>query len=235
MILEICIASAQDAISAQKGGAGRLELNLGLELGGLTPSLGLFQAVVKSTQLPVLPMLRPRPGGFHYNETEKETMLTDGRLFIENGAAGLVFGALDQKNQIDIAFTKRLVELCGENESVFHRAIDATDNLLEEAKKLVDLGVTRILTSGGKPTAAEGADTLKLLQDKIGDKIEILPASGIRSSNVQDLVNKTGVTQVHGSCGKTYQSPSGPVAPPDCKMTDQMEVERMVAAISSTT
>lgn len=231
MLLEVCIASVDDAIAAEEGGAGRLELNIGLELGGLTPSIGLLRATVQATTLPVLPMLRPRPGGFHYSETEKEIMIQDGKQFLAEGAAGLVFGALNKDNQIDASFTRKMVQLCGKKESVYHRAIDAATDPVIEAKKLVDLGITRILTSGGAKTALEGAEVLKQLQDQIGHRIEILPASGIRSSNVQDLVTKTGVNQVHGSCGRTYQNPSGPVAPPDCRMTDVEEVRQMKTAL----
>jgi copper homeostasis protein len=64
ILLEVCIASVDDALAAAAGGADRLELNSALSLGGLTPSAGLFAEVRRATQLPVIAMVRPRPGGF---------------------------------------------------------------------------------------------------------------------------------------------------------------------------
>ena len=58
--------------AAEAGGADRLELCAGLELGGLTPSLGLYTEVVLAVMRPVWVMIRPRPGEFVYSEPKCE-------------------------------------------------------------------------------------------------------------------------------------------------------------------
>ena len=61
-VLEVCVDSLESALAAQRGGADRLELCSGLVVGGLTPSLALFDAVGEATGLPVNVLLRPGSG-----------------------------------------------------------------------------------------------------------------------------------------------------------------------------
>ena len=73
ILLEICIASAEDAATASAAGADRLELNAALALGGLTPSLGGLIETRAATPLPMIVLARPRPSGFAYSEREFRT------------------------------------------------------------------------------------------------------------------------------------------------------------------
>jgi copper homeostasis protein len=54
ILLEVAVASLEDALAAEAGGADRLELNAALALGGLTPSLGMVREVKDAVRLPVL-------------------------------------------------------------------------------------------------------------------------------------------------------------------------------------
>jgi copper homeostasis protein len=94
VLLEVAAASVEDALAAQEGGADRLELNAALALGGLTPSLGTLIEVKSAVSLPVLVMVRPRPGGFAYSEADLQVMRRDVDLALEHGADGIVFGVL---------------------------------------------------------------------------------------------------------------------------------------------
>jgi len=194
MIIEVVAQSPDDAVIAARSGADRLELVSALALGGLTPSLGM---VVKclDAKIPFVAMLRPRSGGFAYSHPELEAMEMDGHSFMGAGAKGLVFGVLTSGGQIARKSNRRLVEIGGE--AVFHRAFDALPDPFEAMEILIDLGFKRILTSGGRGTALEGAETLRRLHEKADGRIEILPGGGVRPENASEIVARTGIQQLH--------------------------------------
>ena len=121
----------------------------------------------------------------------------DAKLAVEYGADGLVFGILNQDGTIDMDRCRKIVELAGEKQAVFHRAFDVTPDPLEALDQLVEIGFTRILTSGQQKTVPEGAELIRQLIDHAGKRIEILPGGGIRPHNVRQIIEQTGATQVH--------------------------------------
>lgn len=201
-MLEICCGSYEDALAAYHGGAKRIELNSALHLGGLTPSLGALLLTKKHTDLKVITMVRPRGAGFHYSEADFETMKLDAELMMKNGADGVAFGCLDEQGNIDEAQTAAIVEIIKKyhGEAVFHRAFDCVQDPYESMEKLIAMGVDRVLTSGLKAKAMAGMDLLKDLQKTFGDRIEILAGSGMNASNAKEMMDQTGISQVHSSC-----------------------------------
>jgi copper homeostasis protein len=81
----------------------------------------------------------------------------------------------------------------------FHRAFDMCSDLFEAMAEIIEMGCERILTSGGKSTAMEGASTIARLVSKAAGRIQLMPGSGVNENNVADLVRFTGVTEVHSS------------------------------------
>lgn len=209
-IIEICCGSYEDAYNSYKGGAKRIELNSALHLGGLTPSLATLQLTKKNTDLKVICMVRPRGAGFHYTEKEFEVMKADARILMENGSDGLAFGCLDENGNIDIEQTKQIIDIIKEHqgEVVFHRAFDCVKDPYQAMETLIDLGVHRVLTSGLEPKAMEGIQLIKELQEKYGDKIEILAGSGMNASNAKEMMDVTGICQVHSSCKDWVNDPT---------------------------
>lgn len=201
VLLEVIAASARDARAAEKGGADRLEVCSALPLGGLTPSLGTICQIQDSCNLPVMAMLRPREGGMAYSGLDVDTMLADAELFLAEGVQGLVFGFLTPDARLHEAHCKRLlrlVETCGRKvDTVFHRAFDICANSEQVLEQLIDLGVTRILTSGRARTAIEGVQQIGRWVDQAGGRIEILPGGGIELPEVGEIVKQTGVDQLH--------------------------------------
>jgi copper homeostasis protein len=197
ILVEVCISSVADARAAAAAGADRLELCGCLELGGVTPSVGAVEAVLEATSLPVVVMTRPRAGGFAYDRDEFAVMLRDAERFIQLGAAGIVFGMLDRNGRVDRARSEELIACAGARETVFHRAFDFVRDWRTELETLVDLGCTRILTSGGAPTALAGAALIRQMVETAAGRIEILPGGGIGGDNVAEIIRVTGCQQVH--------------------------------------
>ena len=207
-LLEICCGSIDDAIQAQAGGADRIELCSAMFLGGLTPSLGTVQVAREHLTIPIMAMVRPRTGGFCYTDAEFATMERDSEAPLANGADGLVFGILEPAGNIDVKRTRRLRELTGGKQSVFHRAFDVTPDPFRALDQLIDLGITRVLTSGQRSSALEAADLIHRLIDHARGRIEILPGGGIRLHNVEEVVARTGCNQVHMTAWKSVPDTS---------------------------
>ncbi len=197
ILLEIACGGLDDVLAAVRAGADRLELCSALELGGLTPSLGAALEVRGVTSTPFVAMVRPRAGDFAYSPAELRVMERDANLLLEAGASGIAFGCLTAEGSVDAESCRRVVRCAGASETVFHRAFDEVGDQLHALDLLVDLGVTRVLTSGGAKTALEGARRLRALVERAGGRIEILPAGGIREHNVEAVVRQTGCEQVH--------------------------------------
>jgi len=197
ILVEVCCGSVDDAVEAERGGADRIELNSSLFLGGLTPSLGSIIETKKRLNIPVMVMIRPRAGGFCYTQAEMEVMLCDAKLAVEHGADGLVFGILTPDGSIDAERCKQIMGLAQGRQTVFHRAFDVTPDPLKAIDQLVNIGFTRVLTSGQERTAPEGIELIRKLIVHAGDRIEILPGAGLQTHNVRAFVEKTKVKQVH--------------------------------------
>ena len=203
--VEICANSVKDCLIAQSLGAHRIELVSASYLGGLTPNLSVLDMVLeRGVVLPIMAMVRPRGGGFCYNDLEKEQMFREAKELLKHGANGLVFGFLTENNEIDWLATEKMIELCDKYnaESVFNRAFDFSNNTEYNIQRLIGLGCTRILTSGLASNVKRGAKLIKLFQEKYGQHIEILAGSGITSDNVDKILEKTGVEQIHGTFKK---------------------------------
>ncbi|MEM9941326.1 MAG: copper homeostasis protein CutC [Planctomycetota bacterium] len=203
MIVEVCVDSAESAQLAASAGADRLELNLALELDGLTPSAGLVQQVISSVEIPVIAMARPRSGNFVYSNHQWGTILSDIDFLVKNGAAGIAFGCLNEDRTIDETRCRQAMAIGHGKEMVFHRAFDETPNWETALETLIDLGVSRILTSGQAESAHIGISNLAAMQEKAAGRIEILPGAGVTAENAVEIIQKTGVTQIHGSFARS--------------------------------
>jgi copper homeostasis protein len=208
VLLEICCGSLDDALEAGAGGADRVELCSSLFLGGLTPSYGALVEAKRRLAIPVIFMARPRGGGFCYTEPEMAAMERDTEMAVAHGADGVVFGILTGDGRVDIARTKRLRGLIGPREAVFHRAFDVTPDPLRALDELVDLGVTRILTSGQCDTAWEGLPLITRLVEYAGSRIQVMPGGGIKPYQFDELIARTGCRQIHVAAWKSQRDES---------------------------
>lgn len=204
IIVEICCGSAEDVIESQKAQADRVELNSSLFEGGLTPSIGELLVAKEGTKLPIMSMVRPRPGGFCYTQVEFQTALKDAESLLANGSDGIVFGFLNADGTINAERCRQMMKIIGSREAVFHRAIDVVPDWKKAVDTLCDLGITRVLTSGQRASALDGAGTIAEMICYANGRIQILPGGGIRQYNVKELLEKTGCSQIHISPHKNY-------------------------------
>ena len=200
--VEICCNSIASAIAAKDGGADRIELCRDLECGGLTPSDEEIAYCVHKLGLRTHVLVRPRAGNFCYSEFEQMEMIASVKRCKELGASAVVLGMLTEDGKIETEVTRRLVQLAAPMEVTFHRAFDEALQDPEEALWAVaSARCDRLLTSGQKATALEGADVIRRLVETTG--VKILAGSGVTPLNVRQLVAESGVREVHGSCKKT--------------------------------
>lgn len=209
-IVEVCCGSYTDCLSAFQGGALRVELNSALSVGGLTPSTTTLKKVKEDTDLKVICMVRSRAAGFAYTSEELQMMFLEAKDLLDNGADGIAFGFLNADKTINIDATSQMVELIHsyKKEAVFHRAFDVTDDPYTSIEALIELGVERLLTSGQKEKAIDGIGLIKDLQNKYGNQIQILAASGVNETNVEEIFQTTLVNQVHSSCKEYKEDPT---------------------------
>ena len=200
--VEICTGSYADCMAAFHGGAERVELNSALSVGGLTASVAVLRRVKKETTLKVICMVRPRAGGFCYDEAETKIMMEEARQLLENGADGIAFGFLHADGTVHRERTLQMSELIHSSgkEAVFHRAFDVTKDPFQAMEVLLSCKIDRLLTSGQRAKAMQGAELIAQLQDRFGDRIEILAGSGVNAQNAGELLARTGIRQVHSSC-----------------------------------
>ncbi len=209
-IVEICCGSYYDAKNAYLGKAKRIELNSALYLGGLTPSVATLRQVKKDFDLEVICMVRPRGAGFCYNDEDFLIMKEEAKDLLENGADGIAFGILDQDGNIDLKRNQEMIEIIKSyhKTAVFHRAFDCVKDYDQAIRQLIDLGVNRVLTSGLEAKAMDGKEVIKYLQSHYGDQIQILAGSGMNASNAKEMMDYTGIYQVHSSCKDWLNDPT---------------------------
>lgn len=197
MLVEACVDDPTSARNAIAGGAGRLELCDNLADGGTTPSHGMLTHLLETASIPVFPIIRPRGGGFVYDDAECDVMLRNLVHVRELGAPGAVIGALTTGGHLDRETIARLREAAGAMSLTFHRAFDRCRDPFDALEQLIALGIDRILTSGQRARANEGHELIAELVRRADNRITIMAGGGVSEADVAELVRTTGVREVH--------------------------------------
>lgn len=209
MVVEVVVYNLESAFKAQEGGADRIELCDNPGEGGTTPSPGIIEIVRQNLSIDVYPMIRPRGGDFHYTSYEfhamKRDIITCQRLSVD----GLVFGILNSDGTIDKRRCQELIARARPLKVTCHRAFDMTRDPFEALEDCIAAGFDRILTSGGELKAINGITVIKELVQKAKGRIGIMAGSGVDEGCVREIVEQTGVEEIHFSA--TTSRPSGMV------------------------
>jgi len=196
-LVEAAVETIEEALAAKRAGADRIELCANLGVGGTTPSAGLIASVVQQVGHPVFVMIRPRGGDFVYAADEIDAMIEDIDRARPLGIAGIVTGALRSDGSVDVESMRRLMSPAAGLPVTFHRAFDVVANRTEALEQVIDLGASRVLTSGGAATAVDGAVAIAMLVDQAGERLSIVAGGKIREQNARDVIARTGVREVH--------------------------------------
>ena len=196
--LEICAETLQACSTAAEGGANRIELCAALSEGGVTPSLGFLREVVAAVPLPIHVLIRPRISDFCYSAAEFRMMCADADSALAAGGAGIVIGILTPDHVIDQPKMAQIARLAQGRSVTFHRAFDQTPNLLQSLQVLLELGYSRVLTSGGRPTVMEGREMLAKLTQLAAGRIRIAAGGGVTLNNAAQLTTIQGL-DIHAS------------------------------------
>ena len=224
-ILEISVESVEAALAAERGGADRIELCSHLRVGGTTPGAELLRVVRERVRLPVLAMIRPRGGDFFYSDGEFAAMREAMDAARGLGVDGFVLGILDAVGRVDVERTRELVERAAPLPVTFHRAFDESVDLRAGLADVINTGAARVLTSGGKPTAPEAFDLLGELVRNAGERIVVMPGSGLHAGNILEAVERTGAREYHAGLSSVVTRAA------DDLDGFEREVRKMVAAL----
>lgn len=197
--LEVIAFTIESASIAERCGAHRIELCDNPGDGGTTASYGMIELARKKTTIQLFPIIRPRGGDFLYSDDEFIIMQKDILWCKQIGCDGVVIGILNSDGTVDKKRTGKLVTLAYPMSVTFHRAFDRVLDPFKALEDLIDIGCERILTSGKKPTALEGAFLLKQLVEQADERMIIMPGSGVRAINILEIAKQTGAKEFHSS------------------------------------
>lgn len=233
-MLEVCVDDADGLAAAIAGGADRIELCSALGVGGLTPTRG-FMALAAKSPIPVNAIIRPRIGGFAYSEDEISIMLSDIEAACEAGLAGVVIGASLPDGTLDRATLERLIKAAGTLDLTLHRAFDLVPDLDTAVETAIDLGFSRVLTSGGARHAEAGLPVLRRVASAGGGRISIMPGGGVRPGNAAAFLAISGIFELHASCSQPMAQNDDLVdfgfSPANARRTDVDTVRQMKALL----
>jgi copper homeostasis protein len=200
--LEVIAFNIESCSIIQQCGADRIELCDNPGEGGTTPSHGFLLAARKKVSIELYPIIRPRGGDFLYSPEEFDIIKNDILLCKKIGCDGVVIGMLNTDGTVDTERCKQLVDLAYPLGVTFHRAFDRTADESKALEDIIETGCERILTSGLRPTAMDGIDNIVSLIKQADNRIIIMPGSGIRSENINEIAGKTGALEFHTSARK---------------------------------
>lgn len=229
--IEIATNDYTTVAAAVRGGADRIELCSALSEGGLTPSYGLIKRCKQDFSVPIFPIIRPRGGDFLYTKEEYAIMMDDVLLCKSLGCEGVVIGFLLEDGSVDSRRVEKMVAAAYPMEVTFHRAFDRCVDPFNALENIIDAGCQRILTSGQELVAPDGADLIRQLVEAADGRIIIMPGSGVRKENIQELAAKTGAVEFHSSLrstvksGMQFQHPSFVQTPDDFVISAIKEAE----------
>jgi len=230
--IEIVVEDCEGAKIAAQAGADSIELCVDLDQGGLTPPANMMSDVCASVhainpQTQVHILILNKPDGFYPQPADMDALTSGIEAAAHSGADGVVFGALTSTNRVEASALKQLLAVSKGMKTTFHRAFDRVTQQAEDLELLIELGFTRLLTSGLPGKAADHTARIKQLVDQAAGRLLVVAGGGVRAHNVLDIAEQTGVRLLHGSCRFQGVDTDG------AKRTDPAQVRTLVGLCRS--
>jgi copper homeostasis protein len=185
-----------------------------------------MRTVRDCVHIPIFVMNRPRAGNFVYSEVELDGMRREIEIAKQVGVDGIVLGLLKAEGRVDVERSRDLIQQARPLPVTFHRAFDECSDLAGALEDVVKAGATRLLTSGGRPTAPEALGVLGELVKAAGERLGVMPGSGLHAGNIREAVEKTGAREYHAGLSSVVARPAEGIA------AFETEVRRMVGALA---
>ncbi len=211
-ILEVIVTSEDEATEAEAGGADRLELVRGLDVGGLTPGIALLERVLHAVRIPVRVMLREKPSLACGGAKHLEELIQLASVFANLPVDGLVLGFVEN-GQLDLASTRKILQAAPNCRATFHRAFDEAADPLGAIAQLMALPqIDRILTSGGPGLWDERKRRLISWQQAALPGIKMLVGLGLCECALSGLRDESQLMEAHvGRAARAPQTVDGQV------------------------
>ena len=148
-------------------------------------------------------------------------MVEEIKQLRDGGATGVVIGALTPQDGIDYDAVEAMVAAAQDLHITFHRAIDhlALPEAVAAVPRLADLGVRRILSSGGAARAGEGVAQLSAMHESAAGRLSIMAGGGVQIADF-GAFRTAGLNDVHLSAKLTINQPTPPPLTASAGMED---------------
>jgi copper homeostasis protein len=202
--LEICCFDLDSIRIAATNGVPSIEVCLDYSKGGLWPGIQFLDEARILFPGCLSVMIRPRPGNFDYEPDDLAIMQEQIRQAVACGVDGITLGFAGSDGLLPISAIRQVVGGVEDKMVLtFHRAFDLLNHQEKAIPVIMDLGFSRVLSSGGGTHAVHYVDRLAAWQKLAGPGLDIVAAGKVRPDDLPVFYN-AGLRSVH-SAASTQQ------------------------------
>ena len=232
--LEIIVETFEDVLAAVGGGATQLDLKAHYPCSGVSPSAGIIARVLRAVDIPVMVMVRPHARSLVMSREDIDTACEEIRLARKLGASNFLVGFLNSRNDLDIDGLMRIKEAAGDCALHANLVWELSNDPIMAIEQLIESGFSS-LRAGGK-TASSGAfggsvvkaiPAILAYKNAIARRIRILLAGGVNESNIEEIILKTGIIDLH--CGRFARTPESADAAVDRDKVSRLRAQQIKA------
>ena len=232
--LEIIVETYEDVLAAVQGGATQLDLKAHYPCSGVSPSAGIIARVLRAVDIPVMVMVRPHARSLVMSREDINTACEEIRQARKLGANNFLVGFLNSGNDLDMDGLMRIKDAAGECALHANLIWELSNDPMIAIEQLIESGFSS-LRAGGK-TASAGAfggsvvkaiPTILAYKNAIAERIQIFLAGGVNENNVEEIILKTGIINLH--CGRFARTPESADAGVDRDKVSRLRAQQIKA------